>query len=276
MKQDQNCVAPPPGGHAAAPHEAGGAPAATTHDDVGARLCACESELQRVLKDQALVSYGVAHDLRAPLRAVEGFAAMLDANAAAVLDATGRDYLARIRAAAARMASLIDALQALSHASQDTFEIGDVDASLLADWALAELRDAEPARAVDAEVQPGIHVRADERQLKLLFDQVLHNAWKFSNSRDTVRIRVSAERIGERMRIDVRDGGSGFDPQHARRVFEPFQRMHGPDDGGGHGLGLAIAERIAKRMGGCISVDTIAGEGSVFHVELPAATVPAP
>lgn len=235
------------------------------------RLRECEAELARVLEDQVAVSYGIAHDLRAPLRAIEGFAAMLDAHAGEALDATGRDHLARIRAAARRMAGLIDALQALSHASHDHLDIQDIDASLLADWALVELRDAEPGRAVEASVQPGIRVRADERQLKQVFDHLLHNAWKFSAGRDVVRIAVDAEREGDTVRIRVRDHGSGFDPRHADRAFEPFQRVHGADEGGGHGLGLAIAQRIAARMGGRIGVDTTPGEGSVFQVELPAA-----
>jgi signal transduction histidine kinase len=243
---------------------------------VHGQLRECEAELARVLEDQALVSYGIAHDLRAPLRAIEGFAAMLDAHAGAGLDATGRDHLARIRAAAARMAGLIDALQALSRASQDPIEITDVDASLLADWALVELRDAAPDRAVEASVQPGIRVRADERQLKQLFDHLLDNAWKFSAGRDVVRIAVDAERDGDRVRISVRDHGSGFDPRHADRAFEAFQRLHGADEGGGHGLGLAIAQRIAARLGGHIGVDTVPGEGSMFHVELPAARGAAP
>src|SRR5690606_27257812 len=152
------------------------------------------------------------------------------------LDATGRDHLARIRAAAKRMAGLIDALQALSRASHDPLDITDIDAGLLADWALVELRDAEPGRAGEASVPAGIRVRADERQLKALFDHLLHNAWKFSAGRDVVRIAVDAERDGDTVRIHVRDHGSGFDPRHVARAFEPFQRVHGPDEGGGHGL----------------------------------------
>ena len=239
--------------------------------DLAARLRACQAELERVLQDQAQVSYGIAHDLRAPLRAIEGFAAMLEQHAGGALDDTGLGYLDRIRAAATRMAGLIDALQALSRASHDHLDIADVDASLLADWALVELRDAEPARAAEASVEPGIRVRADERQLKQVFDHLLHNAWKFSSGRDAVRIEVGAERVGERVRIHVRDHGSGFDPRHIDRAFEPFQRVHGPDEGGGHGLGLAIAQRIVQRLGGRIEVETVPGEGSVFHVELPAA-----
>ena len=239
-------------------------------DEHGARLRACQAELAALQKEQALVSYGIAHDLRAPLRAIDGFSAMLEAHAGDALDTAGRDYLARIRAATARMASLIDGLQALSRASHDQIELASVDASLLAEWALAELRDADPARAVEADVQPGIRVRADERQLKTLFDQLLHNAWKFSAGADAVRITVSAEPRDGRVLIHVRDHGSGFDPRHADRAFEPFQRLHGPDEGAGHGLGLAIVRRIATRLGGSVGVDAAPGEGCTFHVELPA------
>ena len=248
--------------------------AASAPDDVGERLRACEAELATVLRDQALVSHGIAHDLRAPLRAIQGFAAMLEAGSGAQLGEAGRDQLARIRAAATRMASLIDSLQALSRASQDTLEITDVDASLLADWALVELCDAEPGRKVESDVQAGISVRADERQLKLVFDHLLHNAWKFSAGRDAVHIAVDAEPAGDVVRIRVRDRGVGFEPQHVERVFEPFQRLHGPDHGGGHGLGLAIARRIVERMRGRITAESALGEGSVFHVELPAAGRP--
>ena len=243
---------------------------AANSDDDGSRLRACEEELAALRKEQALVSHGIAHDLRAPLRAIDGFAAMLEAHAGDTLDDAGRDYLERIRSAGKRMASLIDGLQALSRASHDPINPGNADASLMAEWALAELRDAEPARAVEAEVQPGIQVHADERQLKVLFEQLLHNAWKFSSGADAVRIAVGAERHGDRVTIHVRDQGSGFDPRHAERAFEPFQRLHGPDEGGGHGLGLAIARRIATRMGGHVRVDAVPGEGCTFHVELPA------
>jgi len=271
MKQEHSSGQPLPGGASAGALAAADA-ATGDGGDLAARLRECEAELARVLQDQAHVSYGIAHDLRAPLRAIEGFATMLEQHSGESLDDTDHGYLARIRTAAVRMAGLIDALQALSRASHDHIDVVDVDASLAADWALVELRDADPGREVVAEVQHDIQVRADERQLKQLFDHLLHNAWKFSAGREAVRIDISAEREGGTVRIHVRDQGSGFDPRHIERAFEPFQRVHGPDEGGGHGLGLAIAQRIAWRLDGDISVDTVPGEGSVFHVELPAAT----
>jgi signal transduction histidine kinase len=160
-------------------------------------------------------------------------------------------------------------LLALSRAARVPLQIADVDASLLAEWSLAELQDAEPTRAARSGVQPGMVVRADEQQLKLLFDQLLGNAWRFSRGRDEVRIEVSAAGAGDALRISVRDHGTGFDPALAAKVFEPFQRLHGTDEGGGHGLGLAIAQRIVERMGGVLAVDAVPGEGCTFHVELP-------
>lgn len=241
-----------------------------TEPGLRARLLECEAELARMRRDQAAVSYGVAHDLRAPLRQIEGFAAMLDATSGAALDAAGRHQLSRLRAAAADMASLMDALQALSHASHDDLDITEVDASLLADWVLAEMRDAEPGRAVEASVQQGIRVLADERQLKQVFERLLRNAWAFSAGREAVHVEVAAERDGGRVRIRIRDRGCGFDPRQADRIFEPFQRLHAREQGAGHGLGLAIARRLTGRMGGSLRATTVPGEGSVFHVELPA------
>lgn len=249
--------------------------AASAAGDPWQKLRDCQAELERMTRDNALVSQGIAHDLRAPLRAIEGFSAMLESGSGARLDEDGRNQLARIRAAAQRMASLLDALQALSRASHDALEIGEVDASLLVDWALVELCDADPTRRVESSVQPGILVRADERQLKLVFDHLLHNAWKFSAGRDAVHIDVDAGQAQDMVRIHVRDRGCGFDTRHAGRMFDPFQRLHGADEGGGHGLGLAIARRITERMGGRIGADSVPGEGSVFHVELPAAQGPA-
>ena len=233
------------------------------------QLADCQAELARAQRDLELFSHGVSHDLRAPLRAIQGFAGLLDQHAGAGLDATARDHLARVRAAATRMATLIDGLLSLSRATRAPLAPADVDASMLAEWTLAELQDADPARSAEARVQPGIVVRADERQLKLLFEQLLANAWTFSRGRDLIRVSVTAESVGGKVRISVRDEGTGFDPALAARIFEPFQRLHGPDEGGGHGLGLAIAQRIAERHATVITVDAVAGVGCTFHVDLP-------
>ena len=237
-----------------------------------ARVDAGAAELQAMSHQQEAFAYGISHDLRAPLRAIDSFAALLDSRSRASLDDAGRDYLARIRGAAARMGALIDALLDLSRANRAELKSEPVDISLLAEWAGAELQDAEPARAADISVAPGLLVRGDERQLKLMLTQLLDNAWKFSRGRDRVRIEVRGERAGDRMQVSVRDHGAGFDMGYADKLFEPFQRLHGPEEGGGNGIGLAIVRRIVERHGGRIRAESEPGQGSTFHFDLPAAT----
>ena len=213
----------------------------------------------------------VAHDLRAPLRSIESFAGLLDKRCGGQLDDSGRDHLQRIRAAASRMGSLLTGLGDLSTATRSELRSGTVDLSMLADWVLAELQDAEPERAVVIDIAPDLRTRGDERLLKLMLTHVLGNAWKFSRDRDEVRIRVSGEVRGDRLHVQVRDAGSGFDMRYAHKLFEPFQRLHGPDAGGGHGLGLAAAHRIVARHGGALTGESTPGEGATFHIDLPAA-----
>ncbi|MBX9401038.1 PAS domain S-box protein [Lysobacter sp. BMK333-48F3] len=232
----------------------------------GAALDASQRQLQ-------LFADAVSHDLRAPLRSIESFSALLHERAAERLNETDRDYLARIRAAASRMTSLLAALNELSHATRTELRREAVDLSLLADWVGAELQDAHPAHRAQIQVQPGLQVEGDERLLKLMLTQLLHNAWKFSSQGlapgEAVRIEVSGTVENGRLSLSVRDHGSGFDMRYAHKLFEPFQRLHGPDQGGGHGLGLAIAQRIAERHGGRLRAQSQTEAGSTFIVELP-------
>lgn len=217
-----------------------------------------------------LFADAVAHDLRAPLRSIESFSALLADRADDRLDDTDRDYLSRIRSAAARMSGLLSALNDLSYVTRTELKLGEVDLSLLADWVGAELQDAEPQRRAEVRVQPGLHVPGDERLLKLLLAQLMGNAWKFSRDREPIRIDVTGERHGERLRIAIRDQGIGFDMRYAHKLFEPFQRLHGPDQGGGHGLGLAIVRCIAERHRGTVRADARPEAGATFTLELPA------
>ncbi|HEY0505145.1 MAG TPA: PAS domain S-box protein [Lysobacter sp.] len=219
-----------------------------------------------------LFADAVAHDLRAPLRSIESFSALLADRADDRLDDTDRDYLSRIRSAAARMSGLLSALNDLSYVTRAELKCGDVDLSLLADWVGAELQDAEPHRRAEIRVQPGLHVHGDERLLKLLLGQLMGNAWKFSRDREPIRIEVVGERHGDRLRVRIRDQGIGFDMRYAHKLFEPFQRLHGPDQGGGHGLGLAIVKRIAERHRGNVRADARPESGATFTLELPAHT----
>lgn len=236
------------------------------------RLAESTAALQALNHQQEAFAYGISHDLRAPLRAIDSFAALLDSKSRELLDDSGRDYLERIRGAATRMGGLIDSLLDLSRVHRAEMKSEPVDLSLLAEWAGAELRDADPARMAEIDVAPGLLVMGDERQLKLMLTQLLDNAWKFSDERDRVRIQVRGAIEHGRLHVTIRDHGAGFDLRYADKLFEPFQRLHGPEQGGGNGIGLAIAQRIVERHGGRIWAESEAGDGSTFHLELPAAS----
>jgi signal transduction histidine kinase len=214
------------------------------------------------------LAYGISHDLRASLRGIEGFAERLQGQ---TLDAEGQDQLARIRAAAARADGLTRALVALTHAASAAYAEDEVDLSLLVDWTIAEMRDADPGRAVEVAVQRGMRVRGDERQLKLLLEQLLRNAWTFTAPQAAASIDVAARERDDRFELCVADNGIGFDMRYADRLFVPFRRLHRSEEGAGHGLGLAIVRTIAERHGGRVWATSEPGAGSRFFVELPVA-----
>lgn len=234
-------------------------------------LAECRALLQTGHREQDVFAYGVSHNLRASARAIDGFAALLAPRTGAAAsedDAVG--HLERIRAATLRMGVLIDNLLEYSRVSRADFKGEAVDVSLLAEWAAVDLVDAARDRAASIEVQPGLIAYGDERQLRALIVQLLRNAWTFSAGRDLIEIRVDGRREGDRVHIAFRDRGCGFDMRYADKLFEPFRRLHGPDEGGGDGIGLAIAQRIAERHGGRLRAESEPGVGSVFHLELPA------
>lgn len=239
------------------------------------RLAEAEQALQLLRTQQEVLAAGISHDLRAPLRAISSYSALIDEQHAPGLTAEGRGYLQRIREAAARMDGLIESLLQLSHAARATLREQVVDLSLLAEWSVVELQDARAGTGIEASVQPGLLALGDERQLKQVLDQLLDNACGFSADGRPVRIDISGDVNGERLHVRVRDQGIGFDERYAGRMFEPFQRLHPSAQGGGHGLGLAIAGVIVERHGGRIRGESGSDGGSVFHLELPAAPAPA-
>lgn len=251
----------------ALPHAEGDAPRLLlqVHDTTAAHDA--KTTRQATARYQEQLAYGLSHDLRASLRAIEGFARQLEQTPSGD---DGHDHLERIRAAAAQAGELVDALVQLSRAATAAHANDPVDLSLLATWVAAELQDRAPGRAADIAVQPGLAVRGDERQLRLVLQQLLHNAWKFSATRERVEIAVEGvEHADGMLELCVRDNGSGFDMRYADKLFLPFRRLHGPEEGGGHGLGLAIVDAIVQRHGGRAWARSQAGAGSRFFVELP-------
>ena len=225
------------------------------------------AELEAAQRRLEAFAYGVSHDLRAPLRTIDGFAVQLLRQADA-LDEHGREQLSRIRTASARMGGLIDSLLELARIGRAELRPARVDVSMLAEWAAAELQDAHPGRPAMVRVQPGLEVVGDERLLKVLLTQLLRNAWQFSASRDAVEVDVEGERNGHGLHLVVRDRGIGFDMTYASKLFEPFQRLHSSEQGAGDGIGLTIAQQIAARHRGRIHADAVPDVGANFHVEL--------
>lgn len=228
-----------------------------------------QAQLDAARRQLQLLTDAITHDLRAPLRTIDSFAGHLATSAHDRLEPRELEQLGRIRAAATRMGGLLEKLSELSRATHAELHPGEVDLSLLAEWALSDLENAEPDRPCQLHVQPALIVRGDERLLRQMLVELLHNAWKFSVPPAQTRIEVSGERGIDRLWLTIRDAGIGFDPRYAAKLFEPLQRLHSVEQGAGHGLGLAIAQRIVERHGGRITATSQPGDGASFSVELP-------
>ncbi|HEU5162002.1 MAG TPA: ATP-binding protein [Thermoanaerobaculia bacterium] len=214
-------------------------------------------------------SYSVSHDLRAPLRAIEGFGQALEEDAAASLDAESRDHLRRIRAASARMGELIDALLALSRISRSEIRREEVSLSAVAAEVIDRLHGQDPSRTAEIDVAPGLVAAGDPRLLRVVIGNLLENAWKFTRNSEPARIELaSVWRDGEKT-FFVRDNGAGFDMAYAGKLFAPFQRLHSMSEYPGTGIGLATVRRIIQRHGGRVWAEGEPGRGATFFFTLP-------
>jgi signal transduction histidine kinase len=239
------------------------------HRDPEERLSALEAQLAALRDEQAVLAFGLAHDLRAPLRAIDSFAFLVEQRSGELLDDMARDHLRRVRDAGARIGRLVARLQAYLNADTAPLRRAPVDVSLLADWCVAELRDSDPAREADITIAPGLHAAADERLLKSALQELLHNAWLYTAPGAPPHIRVDGVRDGNGLRLRVEDQGLGFDPLHAGKLGQPFQRLHAADFPNGCGFGLALARRIAERHGGSLMLEGRPGRGVVATVHIP-------
>lgn len=215
-------------------------------------------------------SYSVSHDLRAPLRGIDGFSQALLEDEADRLSPDGHSYLRRIRAAAQRMAELIDDLLRLSRVSRGDFRKANIDLSALATSVIADLRRAQPERTVDIVVQEEVTAFADARLIRVALENLLGNAWKFTSKVEGARIEFGTRRDDDGQLVYfVRDNGAGFDMKYADRLFGAFQRLHAEKEFPGTGIGLATVQRILLRHGGRIWVDAAVGQGATFQFTLP-------
>lgn len=224
--------------------------------------------LQVVNGELEAFSYSVSHDLRAPLRRIDGFSRLLLEQHGGQLSSTGCDYLDRIRRSSERMGQLIDDLLELSQIGRQRLQPTEVCLSTLAVSVIEELQQGEPERALQVHIEPGLRVCADARLMRIVLENLLGNAWKFSAGRTRARVRFGAcERDGQRL-LYVRDDGAGFDERYVDRLFKPFQRLHPASEFEGTGIGLATVRRIIVRHGGRIWAEGRVGEGATFYFSL--------
>jgi signal transduction histidine kinase len=221
-------------------------------------------------------SYSVAHDLRAPLRSLDGFTELLLEHSAAQLDETGQDYLRRIQGASARMGQLIDALLTLSRIGRTEIRRIQVDVSDMARGVAQEVSSSHPNRTVDVRIAPSIYAFADPRLLRVALSNLLDNAWKFTAPCETAAIEVGTTTEGKSPIFFVRDNGAGFDPSYAKKLFTAFQRLHSERDFPGTGIGLAIVQRVIALHGGTIWAESAPQHGATFYFTLPTLGLPAP
>jgi len=226
-----------------------------------------ESHRQTLARLDAF-NYSVAHDLRAPLRPLAGFSQILLEEHADKLDAEAKHYLTRIRAAADRMAEIIDALHTLSRIGRASIRVELVDLSALVNQVVGELRETEPARSVDVRVPPGVMERADRGLARILLENLVRNAWKFTSKAKDAVIEFGTQSIDGELVYFVRDNGAGFDGAHAGRLFKPFQRLHGVDEFAGTGIGLAIVHGVVAHHGGRVWAESQPEHGATFFFTL--------
>jgi signal transduction histidine kinase/CheY-like chemotaxis protein len=239
----------------------------TTNEELEARVERRTAELAARNEELEAFASAVSHDLRAPLRAIAGFSSIL-AQSTPLLPPEGLQALERIQGGVRRMGALIDDLLALSRVSRVELHRERVDLSAVAGEVIAELRERDPKRNVVAHVDPGLVVEADPGLTRVLLENLLGNAWKFSRGREPARVEVRGEtREGETV-IAVADNGVGFDMAWSGHLFRPFHRLHDPTEYEGTGIGLATAARIVRRHRGHIEAQASPDKGATFRFTL--------
>lgn len=234
------------------------------------RIAERTQALEMANREMEAFAYSVSHDLRAPLRAIDGFSQILEEDYAGRLDAEGCSILQRVRAAAQQMGKIIDALLGLSRLTRQSLSCESVDLAELARTIAAELAAAEPAQRRLFELPEKLPAWCDRALATVLLRNLLDNAWKFTSGCAAPRIELGQIRQGAQRVYFVRDNGAGFDMAHAAQLFQPFHRLHAVSEFPGTGIGLATVRRIVERHGGRIWAEGAVGQGATFYFTLPA------
>jgi PAS domain S-box-containing protein len=228
-------------------------------------------DLERANQNMEAFAYSVAHDLRAPLRALSGFSEALLEDYGDTLDDEGRDYAGRIVEASEQMATLIDDLLRLSRMSRAEVHLHAVDLGAEATRIAAELQRSDPGRRVSFDIQHPVQVQADPGLIRTVLQNLLENAWKFTSGQADASIEFGADPAGDgRLCCYVRDNGAGFDPAYSDQLFQPFRRLHDAREFPGTGVGLASVRQIVERHGGCVGAEGAVGKGAAFHFTIKA------
>jgi signal transduction histidine kinase/ferredoxin len=226
------------------------------------------AELEAANSELETFAYSVSHDLRAPLRAIDGFSRIIEEEQAARLDDSGKDHFRRVREAADRMDKLIEALLRLSKQTRGEMHRETVDMSQIARATADELGKTQPGREADFVIAAGMTVTGDPAMLRAMMENLLGNAWKFTAKRETARIEFGVTQREGRIVYFVRDNGAGFDMSHAKNMFAAFQRLHPSTEFPGIGIGLATVQRIIHRHGGSIWAEGEVDKGATFYFTL--------
>ncbi len=240
----------------------------TERKEVAEALKRAKEKAEAMSRELEAFSYSVAHDLRAPLRSIDGFTRALMEDCSGSLDEVGRKHMDRVLAAAQRMGELIDDMLSLSRVSRAQLRAEEVDLSALAAESVADLRLQAPEREINVRIAPSLKTRADPRLLRILLDNLLSNAFKFTGRLPCATIEVGTTVDGDRRVYFVRDDGVGFDHRHAEKLFGAFQRLHSVRDFPGTGIGLATVHRIVNRHGGRVWAHGEPGRGATFSFTL--------
>ena len=244
----------------------------TLNADLEARVERRTTDLAQANKDLEAFGYSVSHDLRAPLRALSGYAEALLEEYGDGLGETGRGYAERIQAASERMATLIDDLLQLARVSRSQMHLRPVDLSAEVTAVVGEFESTDPSRRIRISIQDGVQATADRGLIRTVLQNLVENAWKFTARREDAIIEFGTMAADEaEICCFVRDNGAGFDPAHAAKLFQPFQRLHADTDFAGTGIGLASVQRIIERHGGRIWAQGAVDAGATFYFTLDAA-----
>jgi light-regulated signal transduction histidine kinase (bacteriophytochrome) len=226
------------------------------------------AQLLAVNKELEAFSYSVSHDLRAPLRHINGFSQALLADYADKLDEMGKSYLQEVRSASQEMAQLIDDVLELARVTRSEMQREEVSLSELACSAVADLQKTNGRQAVTVNIEEGLCTRGDKRLLKIVLSNLLGNAWKFTSKQDKAEITFGSERGNGEISYFVRDNGAGFDMTYVNKLFGAFQRLHNAAEFEGTGIGLATVQRIVHRHGGRVWAEGTVDGGATFYFTL--------